>query len=141
MNIISVLLVDNSPDFVRAAAQFLREAEGVILVGTACLGPDGLEKAQMLWPDVALLDLGVPGLSGLEMIPRFRRAVPTTGIIATSLLDIEAYRTAARSVGADQFVCKASLSTDLMPAIRKVAVHYRYQGEWTMHGSSRFSDS
>jgi len=63
----------------------------------------------------------MPGLSGLETIPRLRAMLPEVSIIALTLLDAKVYRQAALAAGADDFVPKANLSTDLLPAIRRVA--------------------
>ena len=80
-----------------------------------------MAQAQALLPQVILLDLQVPGLPCLEMIPRLRGMVPKAGIIALSLMDAKVYKEAALAAGADEFVGKATLGTDLLVAIRRVA--------------------
>jgi len=75
-------------------------------------------------PCVILLDLNMPGLSGLETIPRLRDMLPEVGIIALTLLDPRTYRQAALAAGAEDFVAKANLTTDLLPAIRRVMQNY-----------------
>ena len=120
MSPISVLLVDDNPTLLRVATRFLEKHDEVVLVGTAVGGVGALARAQELRPDVILLDLAMPDLPGLEVIPRLREAVPEMRIIALTMLDTEQYRTAALATGADEFVPKADLSTDLLPAIRRV---------------------
>jgi len=121
MEPISVLLVDDNPTFLRVAARFLQAHEGVNVVGTANGGQEALVKAQDLRPQVILLDLAMPDLPGLQAIPRLREVVPQTGIIALTLLDTSGYRQAALSAGADDFIPKAALNTDLLPAIQRLA--------------------
>lgn len=122
MNPTTVLLVDDSPAFLRILTRFLQEHNHneVAVVGTAGGGEEALAKAEDLLPQVVLLDLAMPGLSGLEVIPHLRRIVPNAGIIMLTLLDANGYREAALAAGADEFVPKADLVTDLLPAIRRV---------------------
>ena len=121
MNPISVLLVDDSPTFLSIATQFLQAHDDLIVVGAVEEGEEALVQAQSLHPDVVLVDLTMPNLPGLEVIPRLRRMLPETGIIALTLHNTDAYRHAALAAGADDFIPKDSMSADLLPAIRRVA--------------------
>jgi DNA-binding NarL/FixJ family response regulator len=121
MKPISVLLVDDNPSFLRIATRFLQEHDDVAVVGAAGGGEEALALAQDLQPDIVLIDLAMPGLSGLETIPRLRAALPEAGIIALTVLDTISYWQAALSAGANDFVPKTRLNTDLLPAIRRVA--------------------
>ena len=121
-NPISVVLVDDSPTFLRILTRFLQEHshKQVAVVGAAAGGAEVLAQAQDLRPDIVLCDLTMPGLTGLETIPRLRAALPDVGIIALSCHEANGYRQAALEAGADEFIPKASLATDLLPAIRRV---------------------
>lgn len=121
MNSIPVLLVDDNPAFLRMATRFLQEHCGnvVVVAGVAGGGEEALVKAQDLRPEVVLLDLAMPNLPGLEVIPRLRAALPEVGIVVLTLLDVTAYRQAALKAGADGFVSKATLGTDLLSAIQQ----------------------
>ena len=121
MKPISVLLVDDNPAFLRIVTRFLQEHDDVVVVGVAGGGEEALALAQDLKPDIVLIDLAMPGLSGLETIPRLRAVLPEVGIIALTVLDTNGYREAALAASADDFVPKATLDTDLLPAIRRVA--------------------
>ena len=121
MKPISILLVDDNPTFWRIVTRFLQEHGDVMVAGTASGGEEALALARDLQPDIVLIDLAMPGLSGLETIPRLRAMLPAVGIIALTVLDINSYRQAALAAGANDFVPKASLDTDLLPAIRQVA--------------------
>ncbi len=121
MDPISVLLVDDNPTFLRIVERFLQSQEGLRVVGTASNSQGALEQAQALAPQVVLLDLAMPGTNGLETIPQLRQALPDTRIIILTLLDVQGYRSAALSAGADGFVSKSALNLDLVPTIRNLA--------------------
>lgn len=121
MAMVSVLLVDDNPTFLHCATRFLQKRKDVDVVGTACGGKGAVALAQGLKPDVALIDLAMSDLPGLELIPRLRESLPDLGIIALTLFDTDDYREAALNAGADSFVSKHTMNTDLMPAIQRIA--------------------
>jgi len=122
MRPISLLLVDDSATFLHFVSRFLREqySDEVMITGLAEGGEAGLAQAHALRPDIVLIDLAMPGLPGLKAIPLLRGALPNLGIIALTLMEPNGYRQAALAAGADEFVSKATLATDLHPAIRRV---------------------
>jgi DNA-binding NarL/FixJ family response regulator len=121
MELVSVLLVDDNRLFLRLVVRFLQEqcAAEVTVVGVAHNGYEALSQAQALQPQVVLLDLAIPDLSGLEVIPRLRVILPAVAIIVLTGQKAKAYRQAALTAGADDFVSKATLTADLLPAIRR----------------------
>jgi len=123
MKPVSVLLVDDHRLFLRLVARFLQEqgAAEVAIAGVAYNGHEALTQAQALRPQAILLDLAMPDLSGLEVIPRLRVILPTAAIIVLTGRKAEGYRQAALAAGADGFVSKATLATDLLPTIRQLA--------------------
>jgi DNA-binding NarL/FixJ family response regulator len=131
MDPIPVLLVDDNPTFLRLVTRFLQEyCHGVVVVsGVAHNGEEALVRAQELEPQIILLDLFMPDVSGLEVIPILRTALPEAGIIVLTSHTANGYQDAALAAGADGFVPKARLSTDLLPAIRRVAQAARSQAE------------
>jgi DNA-binding NarL/FixJ family response regulator len=121
MKPISVLLVDDNPAFLRIATRFLQQHDDLTVVGAASGGQEALTLAQDLQPDIVVIDLAMPGLNGLEAIPRLRAMLPEVGIIALTVLDTNSYREAALAAGANDFVAKVSLDTDLLLAIRRLS--------------------
>lgn len=118
---ISVLLVDDSSAFLGIAERFLGESPEVRVVGAALGGLQALPLARDLQPDVVIVDLQMPDLNGLELIPQLRTALPEMRIIALTLHDNDAYRRAALAAGAHEFVGKANMHDNLLSAVRKVA--------------------
>jgi DNA-binding NarL/FixJ family response regulator len=115
-----VFLIDDNPDFVKAAVDFLRRRPELVFVGTMEGGEQDLAQATTQEPQVVLIDLELPGLADLNIIPRLREMLPGVGIIALTLLDSRTYLGAARAAGAHVIVSKAKLVSDLLPAIRTV---------------------
>ena len=118
----SILIVDNNPIFRRATASFLQQnySNEVVIVGTATESKEAISQAKVLQPKVVLVELCMPGLGGVDFIPRLRMIVPETRIIALTLLDVSGYRHSALAAGADDFLSKTRLAMDLLPAIRRL---------------------
>jgi DNA-binding NarL/FixJ family response regulator len=114
---IRVLLVDDNEAFLHVATDFLQRQHELTVVGAICGGEEALAQVQDLGPQVILIGLDTPGL---EILPRLRNMLPDVGIIALTLLEGNAYRQAAMAAGADELVRKAELTTELLPAIRRV---------------------
>jgi DNA-binding NarL/FixJ family response regulator len=116
------MLVDNEQTFLSAATLFLRTyyADELDVVGTANGAEDCLSKIRSLAPQVVLLDLNMPSVSGLQAIPLLRNIFPEIGIIALTLHDEESFRRAVLAARGNDLVSKTRLGTDLMPAIRRV---------------------
>ena len=76
--------------------------------------------AQELKPRLILLDSNMPDGSGLEVIRHLRRILPHAGIIALTMRDHAFYREAVMEAGGDGLVSKATLGTDLLPAIEGI---------------------
>jgi len=119
------MLVDDSPILLRSVTDFLEQYDELVVVGTASSGEEALAQAEELRPQVILIDLRMPGMGGLEAIPRLRAMLPGAGIIAMTLHDVDVYREAALAAGADEFLVKKALGTELLPAIRRVAQNVR----------------
>jgi two-component system response regulator DesR len=120
MKPISVLLVDDNPTFLRIVERYLKAEEEITVVGAAEGGDEALALVHRLKPDIVLTDLAMPKVSGMETILRMRAAWPKMGIIALTLLDTTGYRQAALTAGADDFVAKDALNTDLLSTIQRV---------------------
>jgi DNA-binding NarL/FixJ family response regulator len=116
----TVLLIDDNPTFLDIIGTFLSKQAGWQVVAKALEAGTALRLAQQLKPEFVLLDLGMPGLTGLELLPLIRSLLPEAGIVILTLLDTEGYAKAALAGGADAFVSKASLNRDLMSELRRI---------------------
>ena len=120
MKPISVLLVDDNPTFLDIVTRFLQQHQEVTVVDAVNGGEEAVTQAYRLKPDVVLIDLAMPQVSGMETILKLRAAWPRMGIIALTLLDTSGYRQAALTAGADDFVAKDKLNAQLLPTIQQV---------------------
>jgi DNA-binding NarL/FixJ family response regulator len=120
---LSALLVDDNPHFLRILDRFLtvHGEAGAQVVGTVVGGRDAVAEAVRLRPDIILVDLKMPDISGIELLPQLRRALPNALLIVLSLTEPAEYEAAARVAGADAFVAKARLECDLIPTIQRLA--------------------
>jgi DNA-binding NarL/FixJ family response regulator len=120
MGTIRVMLVEASDLFLQVTIGFLEQREDLAIVGTARSGREALDQTPQLEPDVILLDLKMPDRSGFEVLTQLRAMLPTAGIIILTLYDFEAYRKVALANGADEFITKDKLFTELPLAIKRV---------------------
>ncbi|MBI3913292.1 MAG: response regulator transcription factor [Chloroflexi bacterium] len=125
MKPISVMLVDDNPTFLRIAAQFLDTHEEVQVVGAVNCGEDAVLHARSLQPDVVLVDLAMPKINGMRVLRDLRAHFPKTALIALTMHDIKYYRKPVVSAGANELVSKATMTSDLLPTIRRVAEQTR----------------
>jgi DNA-binding NarL/FixJ family response regulator len=84
---VTVLAVDDQPVFLRAAHELIAATPGFEQVGEACSGPEALEKAAALRPDLVLLDVRMPGMDGIETA---RRLADADGEAVVVLISLEA---------------------------------------------------
>lgn len=119
-----VLLVDDNEVMLdRATATLSQECE---IVGAVKDGQAALDAVRTLSPDVVVLDISMPGMSGLEVAGRLRRAGSTVPIVFLTIHDDELLVQATQAAGGIGFVVKALLPTDLMIAVNEACAGRRY---------------
>lgn len=118
---IRILIVDDHA-IVRQGLRMLLDAKAHIeIVGEAADGESAVQMAETLRPDVILIDLLMPGVSGVEAIERIRTSGLKTGILAlTSSLEEQLVKRALQA-GAQGYILKASRAADLIQAIEDIA--------------------
>lgn len=117
---ISILLVDANPTFLGAVRQLLAMLPGVQVVGEAHDGREALVKAAELKPDLLLLDIAMPEMTGVAVALRMKSWAQVPRIVFLSMHDSPAYRDAARNVGALGFVGKVDLVDSLLPILERL---------------------
>jgi two-component system response regulator NreC len=122
----TILLADDHP-IVRQGLRSLLEAEpGWDVVAEAADGLSAVELIEQLQPQVAIVDVMLPGLNGLEVVRRAMRHAPETKVIVLSMHADEPYVLEALRGGAMAYVLKATSTTSLIEAIREVMTGRRY---------------
>jgi DNA-binding NarL/FixJ family response regulator len=122
---IRVLLADDNTTFVAAVRQFLSTLPDTEVAGVAHNGRDAMALAQTLHPDLILLDIGMPEMNGLEAARRMQQWPQPPFIVFLSMHEGQAYRDAARHVGAAGFISKADFVDELPRMIETVEERMR----------------
>jgi len=125
MKTIRVLIADDHAIVRDGLQQLLKSQPDMEPAGEAEDGQQALEAAKTLRPDVILLDIAMPRLSGIEVIGLIREAVPASQVVVLSMHAKETYVQQALAAGALGYVLKASPSLDILDAIRAA-----YRGEY-----------
>ncbi len=127
-----VLIADDHAIVREGLKQLVNSQRDMEVIGEAGDGRQALEKAKSLRPDVTLLDIAMPSLSGLEAVRLIKEAVPDTQIVVLSMHKKEAYVHEAFASGALAYVLKASPSSDVLEAIRTA-----HRGEYFLSSKIR----
>lgn len=118
---ISVLLVDDHTLFRSGIRSLLQRQADFVVVGEASDGVEGVKRAKQLQPDVVLLDLNMPGISGLETLQLMLQDFPNMAVILLTVSEDAEDLTAALQAGARGYLLK-NIDTDyLVRAIRRAA--------------------
>ena len=123
---IRVVIVDDHA-LVRSGLRLVLEAEEDINVEDEAGNADeAVRMARLHKPDVVLLDVMMPGRSGLEATPEIKEAAPKAGVLVLSMQDDPSYVREAFSAGASGYLLKEAADSDLVAAVREVAAGRRY---------------
>ena len=123
---IRVVLVDDHA-VVRSGLRLLLDAEdGVEVVGEAGNAKDAVFRVRALKPDVILLDLVMPGESGIEVLPKLLKESPETSVLVLSMQDDPSYVREAFAAGASGYVLKEAADEEVVSAVREIASGGRY---------------
>lgn len=118
---IRLLLVDDHA-VVRSGLRMLLEGEkDMEIVGEAESAKGALEDAILLKPDVILMDIGLPDLSGIEATREIKKRIPQTSIVALTIHEDEEYFFKMLEAGASGYVPKRAAPEELLTAIRAAA--------------------
>ena len=117
---IRVLIVDDHALFRRGLMLVLESEDGIEVVGEADDGEDEIAKAEQLAPDVVLMDVRMPRISGIEATRRLAEALPTTKIIMLTVSDEEEDLYEAIKAGATGYLLKEISIEEVADAVRAV---------------------
>ncbi len=126
MGEIRVLLADDHHIVRDGLKRIMEESGDIRVVAEAGDGKEALERVEEVSPDVAVIDISMPGMDGLEVISRLHSSRPELPILVLTMHEEEQYVVRAIVAGALGYVTKRSASEELVRAIRKVYSGARY---------------
>lgn len=115
----TVLIADDHVVFLEGMKSLL-EAEGYDVVATACDGKEAVRLARQHEPDIAVLDISMPNLNGIDASRNMRKHSPGTRVIVLTMHKASAYVLEALEAGVSGYVLKTQAAQDLIEAIRSV---------------------
>lgn len=118
---ISILIADDHAIFREGLRQILEDVPDMVVAGEASSGQEVLEKVSKNDYDLLLLDIAMPGLSGLETLKLLKSQKPKLRVLVLSMYPEEQYAVRAIKAGAYGYITKASASEELIGAIRKIS--------------------
>lgn len=117
---IRILLADDHVMLRQGTAELLRREADIAVVGEAGDGLQTIELARALQPDIIVMDIRMPGLSGVEATRRIRVEMPAIQILVLTAHDDEQYIFSLLEAGANGYLLKSAPIADLIRAIRQV---------------------
>ena len=121
MKALSILIADDHEVVRRGIRNLLEARPEWKIVGEASTGPEAIDKARKLRPDVALLDLSMPDQDGIQAVSDLAAASPATKIMVLTMHDSGEMASRALAAGASAFVLKSDAARDLVRAIQAIA--------------------
>ena len=120
MSPMRVLVVEDFAPFLQVIRSTLAERPEVQVIGEVADGLQGVHKAEVLEPDLVLLDIGLPTLNGIEAARQIRKRAPDSKIIFVSQESSWDVVQEALNLGAWGYVLKERTANDLLPAVKAV---------------------
>jgi len=118
---LSIVIVDDHPVF-RDGLRYIVEGDSTIaILGEAGSGPDGMALIQEKKPDVALLDIEMPGMTGLEVARQVQEQNLITKLVVLTMYHDEAIFNTAMDLGVYGYILKENASSDVLSCIKAVA--------------------
>ncbi|HJQ14146.1 MAG TPA: response regulator transcription factor [Anaerolineales bacterium] len=126
---ITILLVDDNGPVRKSLRSLLEGADDMQVVATAKDGADAVEKAHSLRPNIAVMDISMPIMDGIQATEHIRECCRLTRVIILSGFDDSEYIKHALDVGAKGYVLKDRAGQDLLKAIRTIQQGGHYFSE------------
>jgi DNA-binding NarL/FixJ family response regulator len=117
---IEVVVCEDQPQILKTQVKILQESPAVEVVGTALSGEAVLELLEKRQPDVLLQDLGLPGMTGIDVIRKVKRKWPSVEVLVFTIFDEEEKVLDAVKAGASGYLLKGASSSKILDAIREV---------------------
>ena len=118
---IQIIIADDHPIFRSGLKQIIEEDEGIDIIGFAENGEKALDKIDELNPEIALLDIDMPKMTGLQVLKELKKSKSSTKVIFLTVFSSEDIFDEAMELGVSGFVLKDCAVNDIVECIYKVA--------------------
>lgn len=124
----NLFIVDDHPVFRAGLKTILMNESDFTIVGEAQSGEEAINKLKTVTPDIIVMDINMPGKDGIETTREIKKGNPTIKILLLTMYSDEAYLKEGLEAGAQGYVLKRAVDTELITAIRIVLnnEHYIY---------------
>ena len=119
-NKIRVMVVEDQPQILKNQLKILQESPEIEVIGTALSGEAALDFLEKKQPEVLLQDLGLPGISGIEVTKRVKQKWPKIEVLIFTIFDEEEKVIEAVKAGASGYLLKGATADKIVEAIREV---------------------
>ena len=126
MKKLRILIADDHGLVRRGTREVLHSRRGWRVVGEASNGREAVQKAIELKPDVAVVDIGMPELDGVEVTRQLREKVPDTKVLVLTMHDSDLMVRRALDAGARGYLLKSDLTNNLTKAVKAIADGERF---------------
>jgi len=123
---IKILIADDHPVVRKGLKEIIKENSDMVVAAEAGHGQEVLEKALKKEFDVVVLDISMPGRSGLEVLKQLKRERPELSVLILSIHPEEHYAVRVLKAGASGYLTKESVPDELIKAIRKISTGRKY---------------
>jgi DNA-binding NarL/FixJ family response regulator len=123
---INILVADDHPIIRQGIKQILSETPDIVVKDEAANGTDTLTKINSMDFDVVLMDLSMPGISGMDVLKQIKRLKPKLPVLILSRYSEDQFAIPVLKAGASGYVSKTTIVEDLVNALRKVASGKEY---------------
>ena len=123
---ITILIVDDFAPFQISLRYMLEATKEIQVVATASNGVEGIAQARIHCPDIAMVDISMPLMDGIEATRQIKECCRSTRVMILSILDHPEYVQRALEVGAAAFVLKDAIGRDLLAAVRALSTGKQY---------------
>lgn len=118
MQMRKILIVDDDRRFKNFVKELFSSEEDLEIIGEAANGQKAICMAKELKPDLVLMDISMPRMSGLDATHQLKKIMPKLAVIILTIHDLDGYREAAMARGAHAYVLKKEMMEELIPAVR-----------------------
>lgn len=134
MEKIKVLIADDHPPFREGLSRLIEEEADMEVIAKAADGEEAVDLSKKLSPDVAIIDVAMPKVNGIEAAKQIKATCPNTNILMVSAYDYESYLLAALQAGASGYLLKSSPLAELISGVRST---YNRQGVFDLKSISK----